>query len=104
MKDEVVKLEEIEASHTIGGYRRCRCYSDVRYTIVSRSHRISCRKVKGLVVKKTMDLCGYESEDHEDQFRLEMGFYLLLSEKARAKEKTYMRFSQPNMKVYFQRE
>ena len=27
MKDEEVKLEEIESSHTLGGYRRCRCYS-----------------------------------------------------------------------------
>jgi hypothetical protein len=26
MKDEELKLEEIEASHTLGGYRRCRCY------------------------------------------------------------------------------
>ena len=24
MKDEELKLEEIEASHTLGGYRRCR--------------------------------------------------------------------------------
>ena len=30
MKDEELQLEEIEASHTLGGYRRCRCYSDVR--------------------------------------------------------------------------
>jgi hypothetical protein len=55
MKDEEVKIEEIEDSHdshTLGGYRRCRCYSDVRYTIVNRSRRI-CRKGKGLVVKKT---------------------------------------------------
>ena len=36
MKDEEVKLEEIESSHTLGGYRRCRCYSVVRYTIVNR--------------------------------------------------------------------
>jgi hypothetical protein len=27
MKDEDINLEEIEASHTLGGYRRCRCYS-----------------------------------------------------------------------------
>ena len=27
MKDEEINLEEIEASHTLGGYRRCRCYS-----------------------------------------------------------------------------
>jgi hypothetical protein len=52
MKDEEIKLEEIESSHTLGGYRRCRCYSVVRYTKVNRSHRIFCRKDKGLVVKK----------------------------------------------------
>ncbi len=40
---------------TLGGYRRCRCYCPVRYTIVNRSRRICCRKDKGLVVKKTMD-------------------------------------------------
>ena len=39
-KDEELKVDEIEVSHTIGGYRRCRCYSAVRYTIVSRSRRI----------------------------------------------------------------
>ena len=33
MKDEELKLEEIESSHTLGGYRRCRCYSAVRYTM-----------------------------------------------------------------------
>ncbi len=37
MKDEELQLEDIEASHTLGGYRKCRCYSAVRYTIVSRS-------------------------------------------------------------------
>jgi hypothetical protein len=35
MKDEDLQIEEIEV--TIGGYRRCRCYSSVRYTIVNRS-------------------------------------------------------------------
>ena len=39
-------------------------YSAVRYTIVSRSPRI-CRKDKGLVPKKPMDLCECESEEHE---------------------------------------
>jgi hypothetical protein len=39
MKDEKLKLEKIEASHTLGGYSRCRCYSAVRYTIVNRSRR-----------------------------------------------------------------
>jgi hypothetical protein len=53
MKDEELKLEEIKTSHTLGGYSRCRCYSAVRYTIVNRSRRICCRKVKGLVTKKT---------------------------------------------------
>jgi hypothetical protein len=53
MKDKDLKLEEIEVSHTIGGYRRCRYYSAVRYTIVNRSCRICCRKGKGLVSKKT---------------------------------------------------
>jgi hypothetical protein len=40
MKDEEIKLEEIESSHTLGGYRRCRYYSVVRYTLVNRSRRI----------------------------------------------------------------
>ncbi len=64
MKDEELKFEEIEVSHTLGGYRRCTYYSVVRYTIVNRSRRI-CRQGKGLVVKKPMDLCGRESEDHD---------------------------------------
>ena len=51
-EDEEVHLEEIESSHTLGGYRRCRYYSVVRYTIVNRSHRIYYHKDKGLVVKK----------------------------------------------------
>jgi hypothetical protein len=53
MKDENLKLEEIEVSHTLGGYRRCRCYSPVRYTIVNRSHRICYDQGKGLTMKKT---------------------------------------------------
>ena len=52
MKDEDLKHEDIETSHTLGGYRRCRCYSAVRYTTVNRSRRISCPKDKGLVAKK----------------------------------------------------
>ena len=40
IKDEEVKLEEIETSHTSGGCRRCRWYSVVRYTEVNRSRRI----------------------------------------------------------------
>ena len=52
MKDEDLKLEDIEVSHTLDGYRRCRCYCAVRYTIVNWSRRICCRKGKGLVVKK----------------------------------------------------
>ena len=66
MKDEGINLEEIEDSLTLGGYRRCRYYSGVRYTIVNRSHRICFRKDKGLVVKKTMNLCVSESEEYED--------------------------------------
>ena len=42
MKDEELNLEEIEASHTLGGYRRCRCHSAVEYTIVNRPRRICC--------------------------------------------------------------
>jgi hypothetical protein len=49
MKDEEVNLEEIETSHTLGGYRRCRCNSAVRHTIVNRSHRIYFLNRKGLV-------------------------------------------------------
>ncbi len=30
-EDEERKLEEIETSHTLGGYRRCRYYSPLRY-------------------------------------------------------------------------
>jgi hypothetical protein len=42
MNDEEIKLEEIETSHTLGGYRRCRFYSVVQYRIVGtmkNSHR-----------------------------------------------------------------
>jgi hypothetical protein len=53
MKDEELKFEEIESSHTLGEYRRCRRYSAVRYTIVNRSRRICYHKGKGLVAKKT---------------------------------------------------
>jgi hypothetical protein len=56
MKDEELKLEEIEASQTLGGYRRCRCYPAVRYNTVNRSRRICCRKGKGLVAKKNHEL------------------------------------------------
>ena len=52
MKDEEIKIDEIEVSLTLGGLRRLRWYSTVRYTIVNRSRRICCRKGKGLVVKK----------------------------------------------------
>ncbi len=40
MKDEEIKLGKIEGFLTLGGYRRCRYYSVVRYTKVNRSHRI----------------------------------------------------------------
>ncbi len=40
IKDEELMLEEIEASHTLGGCRRLRCYSAVRYTVV-RLHECS---------------------------------------------------------------
>jgi hypothetical protein len=35
IKDEDLQIEEIEV--TIGGYRRCRYYSSVRYSTVNRS-------------------------------------------------------------------
>ena len=69
MKDEEVNLEEIEVSHTLGGYRRSEYYSVVRYTIVNRSHRICFHKGTGLVVKKNVWTCvdntSSETEDHE---------------------------------------
>jgi hypothetical protein len=34
MTDEELKLEEIEASHTLGGYRRCRCYSALGHDVL----------------------------------------------------------------------
>jgi hypothetical protein len=37
MKDEESKLEGIEASHTLGGYRKCRCYSVVNVKAKSMS-------------------------------------------------------------------
>ena len=51
MKDKELKLEETEASRTLGGagegrvqvrekWRGCRCYSVVRYTIFNSSSRI----------------------------------------------------------------
>ena len=60
MKDEEIKLEEIEVSHTQGGYRRCRSYSVVRfrYTRVNRSRRICCHKDKVLVVSDTFVYSG----------------------------------------------
>jgi hypothetical protein len=63
MKDEDLKFQEIETSLTLGGYRRCRYYSDVRYTIVNRSPRICCHKDKGLVAQKNP--CECEIEEHE---------------------------------------
>ena len=51
-KDEEIKVEEIEVSHTLGGYRRCRCYSVVRYT-----KRFGCEKKPWT--------CPSESEDHD---------------------------------------
>ena len=39
MKEEEVKPEKIETSHILGGYRSCRSYSDVKYTIVNRSRQ-----------------------------------------------------------------
>ncbi len=47
MKDDQLKIEEIESSHTLG--RMCRYYSPVRYTIVSRSRRICWHKDQGFV-------------------------------------------------------
>jgi hypothetical protein len=52
MREEGVKFEEIETSYTLGGYRRCRCDSTVRYHVVHRSVRICYHKDKGLVLKK----------------------------------------------------
>jgi hypothetical protein len=46
-------LEKIEASYKLGGYRRCRYYSVVRYTIVNRFRRIFYRQGQGLVAKKS---------------------------------------------------
>jgi hypothetical protein len=74
MKDEEIKLKKIEVSHTLGGYRRCRSYSVVRfrYTIVNRSRRICYHqgptgpdRVKVWLGKKPMDMCVCESEEHE---------------------------------------
>ncbi len=41
------------------------CCQIVRYTIVNRFRRICCRKGKGLVPKKPVNLCVCENEDHE---------------------------------------
>ena len=66
MKDEEMKIDKIEGSHTLGGYRRCTCSSTVRYTIVNRSCQSVSAKGKVWLRKSPMDLCEYESEDHED--------------------------------------
>ena len=68
MKDEEIKLEKIEVSHTLGGYRRCRSYSVVRfrYTIVNRSRRLEDDDLlppKVWLRKKPMDLCACERQD-----------------------------------------
>ena len=64
MKDIELKLEETEASRTLGGagegrvqvrgkWRGCKCYSAVRYTIVNRSHR-SRNMGEGSLSNKTL--------------------------------------------------
>ena len=64
MKNKELKLEETEASHTVGGsgegrdqvrgkWRGCKCYSAVRYTIVTRSHR-SRNMGEGSLSNKTL--------------------------------------------------
>jgi hypothetical protein len=66
MQDEELKLEEIEAPHTLGGYRRCEYYSAVRYTMVNRSRGESAAgRGKVWLRKKPMDLCACESEERE---------------------------------------
>ena len=45
------ELEEIESSHTLGGYKRCRGYSAVRYTICG------CRCNERLQVKTDGSTC-----------------------------------------------
>jgi hypothetical protein len=64
MQDEELKFEKIESSHTLVGCRTCR-YSEVRYTMVNRSHRILHRicNHKGRLRTKPMDLCEYQSLD-----------------------------------------
>ena len=58
MKYEQLKIEEIETSQILGGCRRCRSYSVVRYFFSwSLLGKVWFRK-------KTMDLCGYESEEN----------------------------------------
>jgi len=117
MKDEQVKLEEIEASHTPGGYRRCRCYSDVRYTIVNRSLRICCR-VKGLVAKKTHGpvcmrkggswvwawggWCEYSRRTllHKMLTKESTFFFLICKKRSDDKHEGYGHFWPPNLSVY----
>jgi hypothetical protein len=66
MQDEDLKFEEIEAPHTLGGYRRCEYYSAVRYTMVNRSRGESAAgRAKVWLRKKSMDLCACESEERE---------------------------------------
>jgi hypothetical protein len=53
---DLCPCESEENDHGVGSGEYttlCVYYSVVRYTIVNRSHRICCRKGKGLVVKKT---------------------------------------------------
>ncbi len=71
MKHEQLKLEEIEVSHTLGGYGRCRSYSVVR----EMSHALqsvglaesAATRTKVWLRKKTMDLCACESEEHDHE-------------------------------------
>ena len=74
MKDKELKLQETEASHTLGGAGEshvqgrgkgigCKCYCPVRYTIINRSRRTVARRAKFRLRKKPMNLCACVSED-----------------------------------------
>jgi hypothetical protein len=73
MKDEELKLEEIEASHTVGGQRRCRCYSTVRYTTVVNRSRLGrgCEREFLDVERNTMHF----KHKSPFSFRLEKTFF-----------------------------
>jgi hypothetical protein len=74
MKDQKLKLEENEDSHTLGGYRRCRCYSPVSHPRTAKASGIFTTTGRILFYNGWKENFGklqvYCSEFHEWQIHL----------------------------------